>query len=156
MGKIKTKRHTLLIDTREQRPLKFFHPEIKPKSCTLKYGDYRMVFSDGTISRTVFERKSLSDAYGSLTQGHDRFRREIIRAKTDKVTLIIIIERSLSDVFSGIKYSKVQGISIIKALFSLWPRYGVMRVFVNNRKEATAYIEQHYMAEWRKMQEETK
>ena len=55
------------------------------------------------------------------------------------------------DVFRGLSYSKIQGISIIRTLFSLWIRYGIVPVFANGRGEASEYIYQYYMAEWRKM-----
>jgi len=65
----------IIIDTREQRPLKFTgHKTIRRK---LDEGDYN---SPDTEHKIVLERKSLDDFYSSIIQGHARFKAEIIRA----------------------------------------------------------------------------
>ena len=148
------KKHTILRDTSEQRPLEFHGFNIRARACNLDYGDYRMRFLDGEVSSTVFERKSVPDLFGSLTKGHDRFMREIKRAHEDSATLVIIVEGNLGKVAKGTRHSKVQGISIIRTLFSLWVRYGVVPVFAKDRREASEFIIQYYMAEWRKKTEE--
>jgi len=142
-------KHIILQDTREQIPLQFYHPEILVKVKKLNYGDYTIKFLDGSYSNTVFERKTIADVFGTLTKGHERFKRELKRARTDNVKLIIIIEGSLEKVFKGIRYSKIQGLAIVKILFSLWMKYGVIPVFTKNRKEVSAYIILYYLAEWR-------
>jgi len=142
-------RHIILQDTREQMPLVFFHPEIRVKAYKLGYGDYMMKFSDGHFSNTAFERKSIADIFGTLTSGYERFKQEIQRARDDNSKLIIIVEGNLTKVFSGIRHSRVQGISIVKTLFTLWVKYGVIPVFVKNRREASVFIVQYYLAEWR-------
>ncbi len=144
------KKHTIMVDTREQRPLEFYKFGIKVRSRKLSYGDYRMRFLDGKMSNTVFERKTVADLFGSMTKGHERFKKEITRARSNSVLLIIIVEGSLSKVAKGIRHSKIQGISIIRTVFSLWIRYGVIPVFAKDRHEAAEYIIQYYMAEWRK------
>jgi len=144
------KKHTIIVDTREQKPLEFYKSNIKVRIEKLGYGDYRMRFLDGKMSSTVFERKTVADLFGSMTKGHERFKKEIAKARSNNALLIIIIEGSLSKVAKGIRHSKVQGISIIRTVFSLWVRYGVIPVFAKDRREAAEYIVQYYLAEFRK------
>lgn len=150
------KKHTIIVDTREQKPLEFYKSNIKTRLRKLNCGDYRMRFSDGKMSNTVFERKTVADLFGSMTKGHERFKQEITRARSNNVLLIMIIEGSLSKVAKGIRHSKIQGISIVRTVFSLWVRYGVIPVFAKDRHEASEYIVQYYMAEWRKKLEAKK
>ncbi len=149
MGTQSVKKHSILQDTREQNPLFFYHPEIEIRVCKLNCGDYAMRFSDGLMSDTVFERKTIADAFGSLTSGYERFKREVQRAQETDTRLIVIIEGSLTKVFQGTRHSKVQGAAVVKTLFTLWHKYNVIPVFVRNRNEASWYIAQYYLAEWR-------
>ena len=144
------KRHILIVDTREKKPLEFYKANIKVMTKKLDCGDYCMRFLDGEMSKTVFERKSVADLFGSMTKGHERFRKEMERARVKSILMIIIIEGSLTKVAKGIRHSRVQGISIIRTVFSLWVRYGVIPVFVKDRQEAAEFIIQYYLAEFRK------
>lgn len=74
----------LICDTREQKPL--WTDAIKK---TLNVGDYTTVALEG---RFHVERKSPSDLYGSLIQGHERFKKEFERAQEQGVELIIMVE----------------------------------------------------------------
>lgn len=144
------KKHIMLVDTREQRPLKNFGAGICTKRATLQCGDYCMVFQDGARSSTEFERKSLADLFGTVTQGHARFRQKLLRARKSKIRLILIIECTLRDAYKGVRHSKAQPRAIVKAVFSLWVKYRVFPVFCSDRDEMAEYMRQYYMAEWRK------
>lgn len=84
----------ILVDSREQTPLKMGCPsEVQG----LKFGDYS--FFDAEKAGNVFvERKSLNDFIGTLSNGFERFEREIIRAKEAKAYLVILVEEGLSNV----------------------------------------------------------
>ncbi len=83
--------YKILIDTREQKPLKFQRPiEI----IKLKYGDYAFSSESATCS-TYIERKSLSDFIGTLSGGYERFVNEIKLAREDNVILVVLIEDTL-------------------------------------------------------------
>jgi len=87
----------IYIDTREQTPLNFDFPtEVR----TLKFGDYTL--SDKSITCNCYiERKSLADFISTISvANHDRFCREIERAKEDEAKLIILVEDSLSHAMS--------------------------------------------------------
>lgn len=133
----------IIIDTREQKPLEFSVPTIR--EC-LPCGDYRAKFSDGSLSDVVMERKSIGDLYGTLSQGYDRFKREIFKAAENKITLVIIIEGSLRRVLAGYRNSQRTPISIVYQLFTLKVRYKIDSVFCNNRDEASQYITHYFLA----------
>ena len=148
------KKHILRIDTREQKPLFFDTFGVKVRREKLSCGDYHMVFSDGTSSSVVFERKSIPDLFGTMTKGHERFKKEMTRAKEQGLSMVILVEGPLSQVAKGCKHSRVPGITIIRTVFSLWTRYGLVPIFSRNREEASQYILQFYLAEYRKQQKE--
>ena len=76
----------ILIDTREQTPIPF---DIPTEVTKLDEGDYSTSYLS---DKFVIERKSPSDFYGSLIQGHERFRAEILRAQGKGKEIEIWIE----------------------------------------------------------------
>ena len=87
----------IFIDTREQMPLDFNFPS---RVRTLKYGDYALSNKDITCNCYI-ERKSLADFISTISvANHDRFCREIERAKEDNANLIILVEDTLSHAMS--------------------------------------------------------
>jgi len=109
-------------------------------------GDYGVEFNNKYRPPIYFERKSLSDLTGTLTSGMVRFKKEIERAKEHNLTLILIIECSLTKAIEGTKYSKVDPISIIKTVFTLWVKYGIVPIFCKNRDEMALFISEYYSA----------
>ena len=137
----------ILIDTREQKPLEFYDSEVvNTEVVCLPYGDYHIRFKDGYEPPVVFERKSLSDLFGTLGKGYVRFKKEITKAKNDDVQLVIIIECSLTKIFRGIKHSKRSGGSVVKQLFTLMVRHKIPFVCCSNRKEMAQYIVNFYLS----------
>jgi len=55
----------------------------------LSVGDYT---TDELIGKAHVERKSPNDLYGSLIQNHERFRAELIRARTSGIRLAVFVE----------------------------------------------------------------
>lgn len=79
---------TILVDTREQNPV------FDKKNCeitSLKYGDYTV-----ENSNVYIERKSISDWLGVMSNGFQRFIKEIERSANDNIYLIIMVESSLN------------------------------------------------------------
>lgn len=160
MGLLEQPKHIILCDTREQKRLEFAHPEIGfTRMHKLDVGDYCIRFTDGHIPPVVFERKSIGDLFGTLTGGYDRFKSEIIRSQEFRITLILIIEGSFTKILKGYKHfnprnpSKkvcVDGLRVVRTLFSLFVRYGVIPVFCRDREEMQNYIVEYYLAIWRK------
>lgn len=136
----------IIIDTREQKPLVFNHnliTEIEVKG--LPFGDYGAMSSEYQHP-VVFERKSINDLYGTLSQGYSRFKREIDRAKEQNYKIIIIVEGSLKRILMGTAFSSRTPESIIYQLFTIRVRYDVETVFCPTREDMSEYITQFYIA----------
>mgnify|MGYP002067204028 CR=1 FL=1 len=112
----------------------------------MDFGDYTCEYSDNTRPPLVFERKNLSDLFSTLTSGHERFKREIQRAREANHNIVIIIEGTFTNILRGCPHSTVKGITIIKQLFTLWFRYGVQFVFCKDRQEMSQYIQECFFA----------
>jgi len=134
----------IYIDTREKSPLTFTSPYINEVfKTTLQYGDYSCKV-DGQRVPVVFERKSLSDLCGTLGKGHETFRREIDRAKEDKILLVIIVEVDLLKILKGYKHSKMNGLGMVRTLFTLMTKHKVPFVTCRNRAEMELYISEFF------------
>lgn len=137
----------IIIDSREQRPLKFIHPYItETRVEKLDVGDYGVEFTDGYRPPFYFDRKSVVDLFGTMTNGYQRFKECIKRAQETNVQLFVIVEAPMTEVLKGSEYSKVNGISVVMKLFTLWVKYGVQTVFVSDRREMSEYITQFFIA----------
>jgi ERCC4-type nuclease len=148
---------TILVDTREQKKLVFTHSFIKKVETTcLNVGDYSASFSCIYYCPVVFERKSIGDLYGTLSQGYERFKEELRRAKENNIKLIIIVEGSLSKVLKGANYSKRTPESIVYQLFTLRARYDIETVFCKDREEMSEYITQFYISHYKEWQDNEK
>lgn len=149
----------IIQDTREQSPLEFTHEFITGvEKMALPVGDYCVKYSFGYIPQIIFERKSIGDLFGTLGSGYVRFKKEIEKAKTLDIKLILIIEGSLSKVLKGYEASQISGFSIVKKLFTLFIRYNLMPVFCKDREEMSRYITEFYLAlgrniDWKKKNE---
>lgn len=136
----------ILIDTREQKPLVFNHKFITSVEVKgLNVGDYGAMSSE-FLHPVVFERKSINDLYGTLSQGYERFKKEIERAKEQNTKIIIIVEGSLKRILMGTAFSKRTPESIIYQLFTIRVRYDVETVFCSDRLEMSEFITQFYIA----------
>jgi len=137
---------TLIVDTREQRPLEFsaYTHSFSTVRDTLYAADYGCRWPDGVEMPVVFERKSLSDLFGTLTHGMERFKRELDRANKGGQKIVLIIEGTMSEVLAGIPHSTVRGESILKTVFTLWTKYDLMPVFCPNRSEMERFITETY------------
>ncbi len=151
------KPHILYIDTREQTPFSFVgYSGLLILRKKLDFGDYGMRFSDSYKARVVFERKSIPDLFGTLTNGHDRFKRELEKAKANNYKLIIVVEGTIKKVLKGVWKSKIQGTAIVKTLFTYTVKHNIFVHYAPDRDEASRYIVEYFAAEWRKHREEWK
>ena len=145
----------LQIDSREKLPLEF---EVngnvsRIETVGLLFGDYQAMLEDGSQIPISFDRKTPQDLYATLTSGNERFKREVERARKHNFTLYLIIEGSLSEIASGVGYSKVEPDTLIKTLFTFKVKYGVEPIFCNNRAEMKRYIIETFESfarNWRK------
>ena len=141
--------HEILIDTREQRPLKF---KRNVKLMKLEYGDYAFSSSEASC-KAFIERKAVGDFLGTISGGYERFLREIQRSVDDDASLIILIEQKLSNVLyfnhqrkshGGRIYSKVKATPefIFHRVRELSQRFPTIQfLFVDGKKESARVIE---------------
>lgn len=137
-------KYKIIIDTREQLPLKF---RLKVKHEALAFGDYCL--SDTSITCFCFiERKSLSDFYGTLSTGITRFKKELEKASSAGANLIVLIESPFDSVYVFPKMRQVYGkigtspefiFHNMRDLIQTFPN--VQFLFVNDRIEASRVIE---------------
>ena len=135
MKKSKAKQpFTIIVDSREQRPLVFPDDAIIVKA--LMSGDYSL---DGFEHRIAIERKSINDLFSVIGNGRERFERELERlAKLERAC--IVVEGNLADVLEGARWSKVYPKAAVGSLFSWWVKYGVAPIFAGNRLLAAATV----------------
>lgn len=141
---------TILIDTREQLPLKF-----KGALCcreTLKEGDYTTIKLWGCFH---IERKSPGDLYGSIIQGHMRFRREILRAMGKDLELVIFVETTRKK-FIAKKWPqgdkrKVKSETLDKIITTLQRHYDLEFVWCRNKRDMVEKVLKRFRSVERKI-----
>jgi len=84
----------ILIDTREQKPLKFKNSE----SLKLDVGDYAV--GGKLYDYTFVDRKSYQDFCATVTNGYGRFVKELERCKSMGCFLFIVVEVAFGDMWS--------------------------------------------------------
>lgn len=143
----------IVIDTREKTPLHFplngILTEVRREK--LQIGDYGAVYTNGRRAPIAFERKSLSDLFGTLGKGYPRFRRRLMESQDRGLTLILLIEGTVSDVVAGVPHSYRAGEEVLQQLFTLWLRYGLLPVFAPTRREAARFVRETFEVVGREM-----
>jgi DNA excision repair protein ERCC-4 len=133
-------RPTIVIDTREQTPLRFNFPTVIG---TLPTADYSVA---GLEEDFAVERKSLPDLFGSLTSGRDRFRRELQRLLAYPFRRLLVIG-SEEEIAQGISRARgVNPLAVLHSLHAIEAR-GVPVVFAPDPWKAAALVER--WAFWR-------
>ena len=137
----------IISDTREQMGLDFKDIEgiESVEELALPYGDYTALVNKRPIP-IVFERKSFSDLWGTMTGGYERFKKEMERAKTDNVKLILIIEGSYTDVWNGFERSTFDGSSMLKKLATMYVKYDQEYIFCESRRVMARRIADTFLA----------
>ena len=143
----------IIIDTREQRPLKLATDralfaqrpdqikEFRYIISSLPVGDYGLVgFSDWNNPRFIIERKSVADLVGSLTSGRERFVRMLLKMRQFSCRSIVI-EGTRDEVVSGEYRSQASPASIIESLRSIDVNMQIQIVWAGNAEDAAAEVE---------------
>jgi hypothetical protein len=142
--------YKILVDTREQKPLRFKRGVEVRK---LDFGDY--AFSSPIASCNCYiERKSLADFIGTLSGGYERFVKEIQRAEQADSYLVILIESKFTNalyfntqrksynkerVFKNVKATPEFIFHRVRNLIQKYPN--IQFLFTNGRKEASRVME---------------
>lgn len=129
----------IIVDSREQKPFHFEeHTLIESK---LEYGDYSL----HPNNKLAVERKSLSDLYGTLSGGKERFEREIEKAKKLEGYIVVVVESTINNMmYQKQKFGKASGDFIAHNMRQLLRKYDNLQfVFCDSREDAknkTLYI----------------
>lgn len=136
----------ILVDTREQRPLKFTPSGAltEVQYVMLPVGDYAAEYLDGSRCPVYFERKSLTDLWGTMTTGYARFKREMELAKAREIKLVLAIEGTIQNILAGCDYSQYAGESMIRKLMTLWLKYDLMPLFCGTREDMAYVIREFF------------
>lgn len=132
----------IIIDTREQNPLKF-NKNVYIRNKSLKEGDYSIY---GYSKEIVIERKSVGDFFSTfaITKNKKRVIKEFERLS--KIPYwYLLIEGSYSQVKKGYKFSRANG-QLIDYVMALVIHYGGHIIFANDRIEASQIIESTFLA----------
>jgi ERCC4-type nuclease len=132
--------YTIIIDTREQKPLDFSNFEHKG----LKTGDYSYIYNGVDYSDSfALERKSGIDLFGTAGKGHKRFKAELERALKLDYFAIIIEEPHLDIInkkFEGAFRSKMMGYVVSDIIYTIHIKYKIPIFFTNSRNESKSVI----------------
>ena len=137
----KPENHHIVIDSRESQPIKF---DIEYRIDKLNVGDY--MFSGNP--NLIFDRKSLPDFVGTMSQGLERFTKELERANNTGVYLVMIVENTLQEAltFNHLPWMKRVKTKAtpdyifhnLRELIQKFPRF--QPLFVNGRTQVKEYM----------------
>lgn len=132
---MKTITPTIIIDSREQRPLVFRHfPAI---TACLPEGDYSIA---GHEDRFTVERKSISDLIQSVTRERSRFERELARMRGYDFRRLLIVG-TLADIEAHRYRSQTNPKSVIASVTAFEIRYQLPVCYCPTPEAAAAQIE---------------
>ena len=123
----------ILIDTREQQPYTFENSQ----TGTIPVGDYSI---QGLENHIAIERKELNDLIGCLTNGRERFEKELHKGRALDY-FALVIEASLSDLINGRYRSQMDPKAAIQSLLASSIRHRMPIFFCENRKYAERVTE---------------
>lgn len=131
----------IISDSREQLPLPF-DKYIRKK---LNVGDYTTEALEGKYH---IERKSPADFYGSLIQGHERFKKEFLRAIDLGIEIDVYVECSelvfLHKKFPRGDKLKCSSIQLAKMIDTMKEKYKFKVIYCNNRDEMMQLMERKF------------
>src|SRR5208283_343999 len=121
---------TIIQDTREQCGYDFSkYPDVVCEVSALETGDYSL---PGFTDRIAIERKTIDDLVGCLSQGRERFEKEMSRARNFE-HFAVVIEASLPPIMAGRYRSRMNSNSVLQSIAAFSIRYRVPFLFCGDR-----------------------
>jgi len=129
----------MLVDTREQDPLKFKHSRIEK----IFVGDY-LIDDKSFFKNTFVDRKSESDFLGTMASGVERFESELIKAVELDCYLYVVIESNIeSIIYNHKRYNRKTNLEYVfhnmRNLSHKYPRR-IQFVFTGDRDKSLEII----------------
>jgi len=132
---------TILIDQREQLPLRF--DGIRTERCFLPCGDYSL---RGLTAEVCIERKSLPDLVHCCGKDRARFVEQVERMRAFRVRSLVLEARH-TDVSIGAYRSQISPLSVIGTLIKIAHDYGVQVWFAEDASGAAEIVLRTLMRE---------
>jgi ERCC4-type nuclease len=129
-------RHVLLVDNREQRPLRF-SDLVTVERTTLPTGDYSAV---GLKERVAIERKSLADLVACCGPERERFLDCCRRLRAYELGAIVV-EASVDDVLSHSYRSRMNPQSVLGTSIAIFADYGIPTIWAGDERNAASFVE---------------
>lgn len=150
----------IVIDTREQTPLKFGAGVVVSQR-KLDAGDYGTFAADGRLLAVV-ERKSHADAWGSVLSGRERFKAEwkrlaALRAADGGVLAVVLLEVADFDALAvpPTAYHTASKAAAVVGTYRAWSEhFAVPVVFCGGREAAAVWIHAAFTARHERHQTE--
>lgn len=124
----------IIADTREQKVLKFNGHNIIHKK--LDEGDYNI---EPLIPYIVIDRKSVGDLFGTLTNGHERFKREIYRTQLASKQMYVLIECRAEEFFGSkvkeLNYRKFNARKFAGMMNTMQEKYRLHWIWCDGRED---------------------
>lgn len=134
---------TIIVDTREQLPL--WDDCIRQK---LDVGDYT---TKKLKKKFIIERKSGQDLYGTILQGHKRFKKQIVRADQTGIKMVVYVECTYENFidksFSGGRFRYCPGEVLRKIIKTISTRYDLEFIWCDGRAEMKQLILKRFRKE---------
>lgn len=121
----------VLIDNREQQPYAFdrFTADkkfgggplvVEARTVCLHTGDYSL---EGYEDRVAVERKSLNDLFHTLSQGRDRFERELARLNGFEVAAVVVEAEWATILTDPLRFSQLEPKTVFRSVLAWCQRF---------------------------------
>ena len=128
---------TIIIDTREQCPLRF--ENLPAELGTLDTGDYSV---RGLAHAIAVERKSLDDLLGCIGRDRDRFKRELQRLRAYRFRLLVVEADAAA--LEAVRWrSKLQPSHVVGSLSAWICQYGLPIWLAGDHAAAARFVEKY-------------
>jgi len=138
------KEPTILIDQREQAPLRF--KSIKTERCLLTCGDYSL---RGLSAEVAIERKSLPDLVACCGKERARFIEQIERMRDFRFRALVV-EARYTDVSIGAYRSRINPLSVLGTLIKVAQDLNVPVWLAEDPAGASEIVERMLLREHKK------
>jgi len=155
---------TIYTDSLEQTPLEFPTMEgVTYQTKRLPVGDYIATHDwqgHPVLDPVIVERKSPSDLWNSFTgDSYETEKAKLVKAQTLGLSYVLAIEVSATEIIRGHTYwaggerreSAKSGLTMLRQLFSLCRRHGVVLWFCSSRTEMAWRLQEFYLS-WERME----
>lgn len=136
LGSLADVRPVVVIDTREQTPLKF--ARLASARGALQSGDYSFLGGEEVFA---IERKSIADLIGCVCgEGRSRFFRELHRLRGFRFKRLLVVGKR-TEIEAGAYRSSVRPRAVLATLATIEVRFDVPVVFCDSPAAAAAQVE---------------